>query len=213
MSGAGSNSQAREHLLEVVERYRRERCAALLDKANAQARELVRQAYREARGRVQRGIAEVRLTYRHRIAAARARQQTRLRQQRQRENSALLAGLWEQLQGEILLRWQQRKAREMWIEALVQQAAASLLGAAWTVEHPPDWPLAEQNALRGRLDKVSLSFVPQAAMTAGLRICAGGACVDGSLNGLLRDRAHIESLLLARLGEACRKKHSDCLAR
>jgi hypothetical protein len=45
-------------------------------------------------------------------------------------------------------------------------------------------------------------------MSAGLRICAAGACVDGSVEGLLRDRRRVESLLLARLIERGRKEQA-----
>jgi hypothetical protein len=210
MSDPDSDAQAQQQLLAVVERYREEQCAALLARANDQAGELVRQAYAEARARGRRGVAEVRQHYRDRIAAAQARQQTRLRQRRQHDNSALLASLWEPLRGAILSRWQEAAARRAWIDALLRTAAASLLDSSWTIEHPADWPQAEQDALRSRVGEVSVSFAPQPGMAAGLRICAGGACVDGSVDGLLKDRAYIESLLLAALHEHCSQEHSDC---
>jgi len=212
MSDAGGEGQARQHLLAVVERYREQQCGELLDAANAQARQLLSQAWREARARLRRGIADVRLHYRHRIGEAEARQQTRMRQQRQRDNSALLASLWEPLQAAVVARWQRPDTRRAWIDALLQQAADSLLDSAWLIEHPADWPQGEQRAVRDRLGTLSVSFQPQAGITAGLRICAGGACVDGSLEGLLRDRVHIESLLLARLAEQCRAQRGDCSA-
>ena len=209
MSDPDSDAQAQQQLLAVVERYREEQCAALLARANDQARELVRQAYAEARARGQRGLAEVRLHYRDRIAAAQARQQTRMRQRRQQDNSALLASLWEPLRAAILSRWQEPAARRAWIDALLRTAAASLLDSSWTIEHPADWPQAEQHAVRSRVGEVSVSFAPQAGMAAGLRICAGGACVDGSVDGLLKDRAYIESLLLAALGAHGSKDPAD----
>ena len=43
----------------------------------------------------------------------------------------------------------------------------------------------------------------QPAISAGLRIGAEDTWVDGSIDGLLRDRTRIESVLLARLNE-CR---------
>lgn len=210
MSALDSDTQAQQHLLAVVERYREEKCAELLERADEQARQLVRQAYAEARSRAQRGIADVRLHYRHKIAAAQARQQTHMRQQRQHDNSALLASLWEPLRAAILSRWQQPGARRAWIDALLRTAAAKLLDSSWTIEHPADWPQAERDALCTRLGEVRVSFAPQAGIAAGLRIRAGGACVDGSVEGLLKDRAHIESLLLAGLIERCNKQLSDC---
>lgn len=209
MTVPDSDTQARQHLLAVVERYRDEKCVALLEQADQQARQLVRQAYREARSRGQRGIADVRLHYRDKIAAAQARRQTRIRQRRQRDNSLLLAGLWEPLRAAILSRWQQPEARRQWIEELVRKAEASLRERDWVIEHPVEWPQQEQDALRSRLGELSLSFTPRTDMAAGLRICAGGACVDGSVEGLLRDRTRIESLLLARLNECCMKHPGD----
>ena len=58
MSDPDSDAQAQQELLAVVERYREEQCAALLARANDQARELVRQAYAEARARGRRGRSE-----------------------------------------------------------------------------------------------------------------------------------------------------------
>jgi len=209
MSVTDSDAQAQQHLLAVVERYREEQCAELLERANQQARQLVRQAYGDARSRAQRGIADVRLRHRQQVAAAQARQQTRMRQQRQHNNSALLAGLWAPLRAAILSRWQEPGARREWIDALLRTAAANLLDSNWTIQHPADWPQAEQQALRTRVGEVSVSFAPQADMAAGLRICAGGACVDGSVDGLLKDRSRIESLLLAGLNQRCSEQAGD----
>jgi hypothetical protein len=40
-------------------------------------------------------------------------------------------------------------------------------------------------------------------ITAGLRICAGDTCVDGTRRGLLRSRSRIEGIMLAKLND-CR---------
>jgi restriction endonuclease len=212
MSDLDTGAQARQHLLEVVERYRAEKCEALLEQAQQQARQLVRESYAEARSRARRGIAQVRQQSRDRIAAAEAHHQTRIRQQRQAENSKLLAGLWQPLQEELQLRWQQPEARHEWVEAVVAKALASLRASAWQVEHPPQWPQPERDTLRRELQETELSFVPCSDVRAGLRICAGGACVDGSVQGLLRDRTRIESLLLARLNRQCETQHSGAQA-
>ncbi|MGD2073662.1 MAG: hypothetical protein PVI91_02180 [Gammaproteobacteria bacterium] len=207
MSGSDGEAQARERLVEVVERHRREKCEEVLGRAARQAGELVTQAFREARGRARQGIADVRLQYRHRIEAARAKQHTQRRQRRQRDNSELLAQLWEPLRAAVHARWQEPEARAAWIEALAGEAESRLRDTSWTVEHPPDWPESEQRALRERV-AARLRFAPQATMSAGLRICAAGACVDGSVEGLLRDRRRVESLLLARLIERGRKEQA-----
>ena len=37
---------------------------------------------------------------------------------------------------------------------------------------------------------------------AGLRICSGGSCVDGTLTGILSDRRGVEAILLTELTQA-----------
>jgi vacuolar-type H+-ATPase subunit H len=207
MSESDGETRARQRLVAVVERHRQEKCAELLERANQQARQLIREAFREAHSRGRQGIAEVRQQYRDRIGAARAQQQTQLRLRRQRDNGELLAALWEPLRSAVQARWGESEARRAWIDALVRLAAARLRDKSWSIEHPVDWPESEQAELRERLG-ASLNFVPQEALTAGLRIRAGGACVDGSVEGLLWDRTRVQSLLLARLIERRRKEQT-----
>ena len=198
MSGAQADARASAELLAMVERHRRETCARLLQQAEAQARELTRRAFAEGRERVQHGIVEVRQHYRRRLTVEQAQIETRRRQQRQHENAELLGRVWAPLRAAMQARWQRPDARRAWINALVNEAQARLRDADWTVEHPLDWPQSEQTALRQRLGR-HLDLVPQAEVVAGLRVRCAGACVDGSIEGLLRDRSRVEALLLARL--------------
>jgi hypothetical protein len=201
MSAPENSADTRiRHLLQVVERHREERCNALLEQAQSQARQVLKQAHGEARTRVHADILEVREQYRQKISSAQARELTRARQRRQKADRELLMTILEPLHVALLRRWRRYETRQQWIRALVQQASATLVSTHWCIEHPADWPLQERTALEVQLNREvqsALRFEAQASIPAGLRIGAGGAYVDGTVEGLLRDRTRIEALLLA----------------
>jgi vacuolar-type H+-ATPase subunit H len=195
-----------QHLLQVVERERDGRCRSEIEAAEQQAREIVRQAYREARAHAHADLEALREQVRQRLNSADARQQTRLRELRQQADQAFLDAAWQPLQHALLRRWGHAGHRQEWIAQLVETAAATLLNRNWLIEHPQAWPAAESEALRDRLTRdqtCTPHLAPDTGIHAGLRISAGGAVVDGSIEGLLRRRPHIEALLLAEI----RKQH------
>ena len=197
-----------QHLLEVVERNRDERCRALLSEAREQARQLVHKAHREARAHLHHKVLATREKARLKLASAQAQRQTHLRLQRHRADQALLARTWQPLTDRMQQRWREAASRRLWIDNLLEQASTMLVDRNWRIEHPLDWPAGERHELETRLGSELGSppgFFGQADIVAGLRICAGAACVDGTLEGLLRDRTRIEALLLATLNE-CRRK-------
>lgn len=193
-----------KHLLAVVEQRRSERCRAVLDKAHEQALQVVKQTYRDERQRMHRELGEIRQKRRQQMVSVVARRQTRKRQHRQQADEALLTTTWQDLREALLHRWRDPMMRRRWVEDLVNQAASVLLDRHWVVEHPVDWPAQERSALQRRLEK-QLAHTPhfeiKSTIAAGLCICAGGACVDGSADGLLRERLDIEAVLLARINE------------
>ena len=190
------------HLLDVVERDREQRCHGVTEEARQQARELVRQAYSDARARAHGDLQALREQIRQRVASTAAQQQTRLRQLRQKADQAQLDAAWQPLQQALQRHWQHTGHRQQWVAHLVDAAAAMLLDRHWLVEHPPDWPADEGNALKVRLGRdfdCIPSLEPQPGISAGLRISTDSACVDGTIEGLLRRRTHIEALLLAEI--------------
>lgn len=191
-----------QHLLAVVERERDSRCRREREAAEEEARQIVRQARRDARAHAHADLEALREQVRQRVTSGQARQQTRLRELRQQADQAFLDAAWQPLQDALRRRWRHAGHREEWIAQLVDSAAATLLGRDWLIEHPPDWPAAESHALRERLAKEQRCqprFAPGPDISAGLRISAGGASVDGSIEGLLRSRTRIEALLLAEI--------------
>ena len=206
-----------QHLLDVVAHNREERCQALLEEAGQQAQQLVKQAYRDARERLHQKVQSTREDARQRLAAAEAQRQTRARLQRQNADRAILERAWEPLNEQLLAYWHETESRRQWIKHLIQQATINLVDTPWRIEHPADWPDEERTELLAQLVKASGSvpeFASRTEIKAGLRICAGDACVDGTRCGLLRSRSRIEGIMLAKLNE-CRdkllsgKKHDD----
>jgi vacuolar-type H+-ATPase subunit H len=195
-----------QHLLQIVERERDSRCRSEIEAAEQQARQIVRQAYRDARSHAHADLEALRAQVRQRLISADARQQTRLRELRQQADQAFLDAAWQPLQNALMRRWGHAGHRQEWIAQLVENASTTLLNRDWLIEHPQDWPAAECEALRDRLTREQTCtphLEPRADIRAGLRISTGGAVVDGSIEGLLRQRSHIEALLLAEI----RKQH------
>jgi hypothetical protein len=193
-----------QHLLAVVEQRRNERCREVLDKARDQARQVIKQAYHDERERMHGELVELRQKLRQQMVSLAARRETRKRQQRQRADEELLVRSWQLLHEALLHRWRDAMMRRRWVEDVVQQAASVLIDHHWIIEHPTDWPAEERLALQQLLEQRSeraLHFEGQPKIAAGLRICAGGACVDASVDGLLRERLAIEAVLLARINE------------
>jgi len=201
MSTPGSDLDGRvRHLLDVVAQHRDENCAAIRASAQAEAQALVRSAWHEARERLHNDNAETRRRIEHQLTSHAAQLQTRRRQQRQADDEVLLVTVRGALQAALLQRWQQPASRQQWCEALVSAAVTTLDGKVWTIEHPADWPMSEHRALLARVESLcgkTPRLQANADISAGLRICAGGTCMDATLDGLLRDRQRIEADLLA----------------
>ena len=201
MSNSGNvlGSKVR-HLLDVVEQHRDEKCAAIRASAQAEAKALLRTAWREARERLHNDNVETRRLVEQTLASHDAQQQTRRRQQRQANDVVLLVKAREALQAALLQRWRQPLSRQQWCEALVNAAVTTLDGKVWTVEHPADWPMSEHEALLAHIKSLcgkTPRLQANADISAGLRICSDGTCMDATIDGLLRDREHIEAELLA----------------
>ena len=197
--GAIVDAQLR-HLLEVVKKNRDKRCAELLQQAAEQVGEILRQAHRDARLHMRQAVTEARDAVRQQLASADAQRQTEQRQRRQRADKALLLEAWPVLREALASRWRDAASRRCWVEDLLAQAAASLVDRHWLIEHPTDWPPADRAAVTVELTERfghQPRFSAQSDIAAGLRISAGGACVDGTLDGLLCERAAIEAALLS----------------
>jgi hypothetical protein len=191
-----------ETLLELVERHRSERCTQLLAQAQERRHTLLAQTYGEARTRMHEAIVTERRRGNEKLDATRAQLETRARQQQHRTALLLLQQGWELLGQSVQQRWKTAAQRRLWVCNLLHQALQRLPRCAWVIEHPPGWDSAECSeqleAIRGHCG-VQPQLHTDDQLHAGLRVCADGACLDGTLEGLLADRDAIEAQLLAQL--------------
>ena len=186
-------------LLALVEADRAKKCETILGEARARAQALLADAHREARLRMREAFAEERARRDERVAAARAKLQTHRRAALQRRASALLAAAWQRLPGALDARWRAAEARRAWVAAVVAAARELMPPGGWQITHAPDWPQAERDALAAELASsldVTPRFVADEAIRAGLKIAARGNLMDGTLAGLVADRAEIGGALL-----------------
>lgn len=191
-----------DHLLEVVNSHRDERCNRIRSEAHQHAREVVRQAYRDARQRLHRDVQESREQMQRSIASARAKQKTQARLHKQQADVQFLKMAWQQLHDMLASRWQSSVSRKPWVEKVFLQACQVLLEKSWLVEHPLDWPDSEKSWLSDQIREHTgypPDMRPADDISAGIRISSGGACVDGSVAGLLADRLRIDSELLSQV--------------
>ena len=192
-------------LLDFVEAHRAMRCKELLSAAEARAQAIRNEARREARMRLRAALAQERERAAREIALAQAQLNTRRRQHRQREANVLLREAANRLPDELARRWLDPQARARWAGAMLAHAAALLTDGGWEIRHPSDWPATEREGAARALaspPRGALRFTADPAIRAGLQIHAGHNVVDGSIAGLLADRAAIEARLLARLEES-----------
>lgn len=189
-------------LLALVEQHRAERCGQLLAQAEERRHTLLAEAYSEARARMHEAVLTERRRGKDKLDATRAQLETRARQQQHQTALLLLQQGWELLGQAVLQRWKSAAPRRLWVDTLLRQALLLLPRCSWVIEHPPGWDPAECAELHEAL-RAHCGGEPELRandqIDAGLRICAEGAFLDGTLEGLLADRAAIEAQLLAQL--------------
>lgn len=190
-------------LEEVVESTRETRCRKLLDDARRNAEQTLKRAHQENRARIRAAIEEQRKRMEETLAATRARLATRERQRRQQADKERLTSAWSRLNESLLERWRDAESRRRWTQGLIEEALAHLPGDPWRIEHPREFNPSQLASWRESITEhcggEPADFVIDESIGAGLRIVAGGACVDGSVEGLLTDKNRVEAELLALL--------------
>jgi hypothetical protein len=192
-------------LLKLVEGYRSQECRDAIDKARAEAAEILRRAWRREREHLHASVQAERSRARALIQAAQAERATRERASGDRQNAVLLADAWPRLRALLLARWRDPAGREIWVARALDQARRSLPPGPWTVRHAPDWGAPEAAGATLALaagpkgEGRALRFLADPGIAAGLIIEGGAAVLDASLDGLLADRQRLEARLLALL--------------
>jgi hypothetical protein len=201
-SGLPDVERQAQALIDLIGADRARQCGEVLGAANARASSLRTQAYEDARKRVRQVFAEQRHRRQRELAAARARLATHRRLHEQRRMAALLQLAWDRLPGELRSVWQQGSARAAWVAQLLAYARARLQPGSWRIAHAPDWPADEREGVRASLAadaRVEARFESDATIAAGLKVVDGTNVVDGTLAGMLADRADVEARLLSLL--------------
>lgn len=197
--------ESAKNLLKLVEGYRSQECREAMDKARAEAAEILRRAWRREREHLHASVQAERSRARALIQAAQAERATRERASGDRQNAVLLAQAWPRLRALLLARWRDPAGREIWVAGALDQARTSLPPGPWTVRHAPDWALPEAAGPSLALmagpkgEGRALRFLADPGIAAGLIVEGGAAVLDASLDGLLADRQRLEARLLALL--------------
>jgi hypothetical protein len=199
-------AQRTEALLAMVQRYREDRCRALLEPAQAQAQALVKTALADSHRRVRTALVEQRKRAGAALASANAALQTERRLQAHRYSVQWLEQAWPQLRAALLARWRDPAIRQRWIRHHIGAAHASLPASttAWTLLHAPDWTEADTATARAAaqaLRVATLQTRADAGIAAGFCVQCGHNAFDATLDGLLAERALLEGRLLQHLQE------------
>lgn len=189
-----------DELLKVVDEYRERECHAIREAARTQAADIVTNAHRIARERLHAAVLSERKRMQERVETARVQLETEQREHARQAKGALLREAWAHLAELVRKRWQDPDARRQWLSALVELGVKLLPHASWQVRHPQDWDPSDQTWLAEKLlagTGQPPTFAPDANIIAGVRFEVDGATLDGTLEGILADRAATESLLLS----------------
>lgn len=189
-----------QHLLDVVDKHRSNQCSKLRNAAKESANKLISNAHSDARRRLHEDIRQAREFAHQKLTSTRALLQTRKRMARQQLDEALLQDAWKQMKTSLQAQWDDVSSRRQWTASLLETALSTLVSDQWTIQHPADLTDTEAAALQLQVYE-RLEHTPDLEasehISAGLRICTDGACVDGTIDGLMHDREHIEASILA----------------
>ncbi|MDH5640287.1 MAG: hypothetical protein OEY28_03260 [Nitrospira sp.] len=194
-----------QRLLDVVTHYENQQREHLLRQAREQARDIVRKAFADSRHQLVEENARNRARVQQARAREQARQQTALKQRQHARDREFLQRAWEQLKQTLLQRWQTPEARSAWIGQVLNYAARALPTSQWHIELAAGYSEADLQQIARQVQAVTAQEpVLQDSQTAGagLSVATMDALVDGTIDGLLRDRADIEARLLAAWHEA-----------
>ncbi len=169
-------------LLDYIAAQQEATCRRLREEAEAEARRILKEAYREGRKRLHQAVEEERARARKELQAVQAKLETAQRRHHQRRLAILLEEGKEALRHRLLEAWHDPEKRTLWVMRMGERAVGLLHGAI-QVYHPPSWPEEEHGALAERMQR-AVAFSPDKDIEAGIRLCAQGACLDGTVEGL-----------------------------
>ncbi len=192
-----------DRMLEGIGEDRDARIDAIIREAKDRARELVLEARADSRRRLRETIREERARLERRIqhetaALATVARERRLKVQRERlrRGSAMTREA-------LIARWREPTQRREWLDGAV--AAAQILEPGpWRVACGPGLDAGDEERLGDGLAAVAgerPTLVEDETLGAGVIITAPDVRLDLSVDGLLRDRARTDGLMLQTLIE------------
>ena len=197
---AGVLNHQVQTLKDALRRQQELRCREIIAGAERDSEQAIRDSRGKLRERQLKAVREERQRREHELQTARSRVETLKRRRAFARHERILQSAWPLLVQALEERWSNAEQRLAWCDMIVSEAAATLMGSDWVIEHPPDWTREDRDELVQRMQRLGIAvpkFVACANMTSGLRIRTGTACLDGTLDGLLNARRDVEALLLA----------------
>lgn len=188
-------------LLERVRATAAEAIAAAEWDCDAQIEALGRAARTEAHARVRAAARAKRERIAERCRKAVAEAETRERTSAFEVERELARRALAALPAALETRWRDPAARRAWCVAAAAIASRSFVAREWSATLATGATDDDRAKLRAAADArgAALRFDTEAPPRAGLRLSAGGVTVDATPDGLLADRATVESLVLAAL--------------
>ena len=189
-----------DKLVEALRSHGESRCRELQQDAGRRAEALLGDSRRKLLARGRQAVAEERLRRVAALQQARNRVQAEGDRRRQQLYATVLREGWPLLVRELQQRWASENGRRAWCRSVLDEAVAALPPDGWSIEHPQDLPADDCRWLAGRLgtlDVRNAALHGDSGCPAGLRITRESACVDATIDGLLRQRERIEGQLLA----------------
>jgi vacuolar-type H+-ATPase subunit E/Vma4 len=187
-------------LRDALRQHQERRCREIVAAAEREAKQAIRDSRGKLRERQLQAVREERRQREHDLQTTRSRVETRRRRRAFARHERILQSAWPQLIDALEERWSIAEQRRAWCNMIVSEAAATLTGPDWVIEHPPGWTREDRDAVVQRLQQLQIAapkFVACENISSGLRIRTGSACVDGTTDGLLSARRDVEALLLA----------------
>lgn len=186
-------------LIEKIQTDASEEAATLLAEAKKQADGITREAHRKARLKIHEVVEKLRSREEREMAHEAARFETERRQWRQADEMSALAEGLSHLEAALTGLWDDQNSRKQWCRNVIAVAQQRLPAKEWRLEHPADYPLDELEMLNKTISAHS-GIAPECRvgdkLHAGIRIFAGTACVDGSVEAITSDRKKTSALFL-----------------
>jgi len=187
-------------LEQALRAHGEQRCRELRRDADRRAKTLLGDSRGKLLARGRQAVVEERQRRAAALQQARNRVQAEGDRRRQQLYAAILREGWPMLVRELQQRWSAASGRRPWCRKLLDEAVAALPQGGWSVEYPDDLSADDLRWLTGEFRALGIedaAFRREPGCAAGLRIRRDTACLDGTIDGLLRQHECIEGQLLS----------------